>query len=52
MTKGTATTPSQPENRTIILTIGQEEYEKIGGNGVTLSSNPVANREVEHIHCE
>jgi len=29
MAPGTATTPSQCEDRTIILPIGQEEYEKI-----------------------
>ena len=29
MTQGTATTPSTKEDRTIILTIGQEKYEKI-----------------------
>ena len=29
MTSGTATTPSHPEDRTIILPIGQDEYKKI-----------------------
>ena len=29
MTQGTATTPSTREDRTIILPIGQEKYEKI-----------------------
>ena len=31
MADGTATTPSQREDRTIILAIAQEEYEKIIG---------------------
>ena len=31
MTHGTATPPSQREDRTIIAAIGQEEYEKIVG---------------------
>ena len=33
MTKGTATTPSTKEDRTIILPIGQEEYEQIITDG-------------------